>query len=292
MQEYISAAVDQHLDRAVQAEFIEHIRHCVRCSSEYDLERATKRMIQSRIQFVETPVNVRAAILGRLQAESRVSIPRTQRWEDAIKSVLDIFTVRHLMPAVGMVMIVMIIVGVALVVRPFGSGNTNSSIGGIAEQEGEVLHQALDNFHDVKAGKIGIQLASAEPSTVKAFFQDKVSFNVDVHKLNRAELVGAVYSEYKGAKLAHIIYKYGNKIIYVYQASMKDLGGKSGLCARHEIQDALAKSDIFMDSITSSPHNCTTVIWEERGILCSAISTLPRNEMLTILQDQIDPDKR
>jgi hypothetical protein len=191
-----------------------------------------------------------------------------------------------------MVMIVMIIVGVALVVRPFGTGNTNSSIEGIADEKSEVLHQALDNFHDVKDGKIGIQLASAEPSIVKAFFQNKVNFDVDVHKLKRAELVGALFSDYKGAKLAHVIYKYGDKIIYVYQASMKDLGGNSVLCARREIQDALAKNDIFMDSITSPPHHCTTVVWEERGILCSAISTLPRNEMLTILRDQIDPDKR
>jgi len=292
MREYISAAVDQHLDRAVQSEFIQHIRHCTRCASEYDLERATKHITQTRLKFVETPPSVRAAILSKIHTESHIAVPRIQKWEEWIRSIFDLFATRHLIPAAGMVMIVLILVGVALVVRPFGSGVTQAPLEGIADNDSEVLNQALDNFHDVKDGKIGIQLASAEPSTVRDFFRNKVDFDVDVHKLKNAELVGATFSEYKGAKLAHVIYKNGDKIIYVYQAYIKDLGGSSGLCARQGIKDAMAKKEYFMDSITAPPHHCNTIVWEERGILCSAVSTLPRNEMLTILRDQLDPEQR
>jgi|GEM_PF-962327 len=292
MQEYITAAVDQNLDRAVQSEFIQHIRHCVRCASEYDLERATKQITQTRLQFVETPPTVRAAILEKIKAESRSSIPRVQWWRQAIQSFFPLFSNRHLMPAAGMAMIIMIIVGAALIFHPFGTRNSQSTLEGIADENSEVLHQALDNFHDIQNGKMTVQLVSSEPTAVKAFFRDKVNFDVDVHKLRNAVLIGAVYSEYKGAKLAHVMYKSGDQIIYVYQAWIKDVGSSSGLCARREIRNALAKKDIFMDSITSPPHHCCTVVWEERGILCSAVSTLPRNEMLTTLQDQLDPDPR
>ncbi len=292
MQEHISAAVDQNLDRAVQSEFIQHIRHCVRCSSEYDLERATKYVTQTKLQFVETPPAVRAAILEKIKAESLLSVPRTQQWKRAFQLFVDLFSTRHLLPAVGMAMIIMIIVGVALVVHPFGSRNGQSNLEGMANEENEVLHQALDNFHDVQSGKIPVQLASSEPSVIKTFFRDKVNFDVDVHHLRNAELLGAVYSEYKGAKLAHVIYRSNNQIIYVYQACIKNVGNGSDLCARREIWDALAKKDIFTDSITTPLHQCCTVVWEERGILCSAVSTLPKNEMLITLRDQLDPDPR
>lgn len=292
MQEYISAAVDRNLDSSVQSEFIQHIRHCARCASEYDLEYATKQMIQSRLEFVETPPTVRAAILDKIKAESIRSHPRIPWWEHALGSLQELFSNRHLLPAASMAMIILIIVSVALLVRPFGSRSNQSSLEGIADENSEVLHQALDNFHAVQDGKLSLQLASSTPSDVKAFFQNKVNFDVDVHHLRNAKLIGAVYTEYKNVKLAHVVYKSGDNIIYVYQALMKDVGNGSGLNARREIRDALAKDDIFMDSITTPPHHCCTVVWEERGILCSAVSCLPKNEMLVTLQDQLDPDPR
>jgi hypothetical protein len=292
MQEYISAAVDQNLDRSVQSEFIQHIRHCIRCASEYDLELATKHMVQSRLQFVETPPTVRSAILEKIKAESAISISHKPWWEGAYRWFYDLFSTRHLLPAASMAMIIMIIVGVALIMHPSGSRNGQSSLEGIADENSEVLHQAVDNYDNIQNGKVTLQLASSEPSDVKAFFQDKVDFDVDVHHLKSARLIGAGYSEYKGAKLAHIMYKSGDRIIYVYQVWMKDIENSSGLCARNAIHSALVKKEIFTDSIKDSHHQCCMVVWEERGILCSAVSPLPKNEMLMTLQDQLDPDPR
>ncbi len=290
----MSAAVDQTLDRAEQAEFAEHCRHCVRCSSEYELERATKFMVQTKMQFVETPARVRTAILERIHSESLASVPASAKLEGAFHRFLDLFTPRHVMPAVGLTLIIAVIVGVAIVSSPIWKSTPASDGSSItlAGDENDVLHQAVNNFHDVTRGKIAVQLSSSEPSAVKAFLKDKVNFSVDVHHLRNAELIGAAYSEYRGVKIAHVIYKSGEHVIYVYQTGMKEIGNGSGLCARREIQDAIARKSFFMDSITTPPHHCSTVVWEERGTLCSAVSTLPRNEMLTTLTDQSDPDPR
>lgn len=289
--EHITAAVDGRLDRSLHTEFVEHLHTCVRCASEYELERATKFMTQTKLQFVETPGHVRAAILDKIKAEASAERPAVSWWDQIHRAAFNMFTPRSVMPAVGLALIVVAIVGIALYNHPFWKTPAvdNGTIV-LANQENEVLHQALNNFHDVTQGKTPIQLSSSEPSAVKAFFRNKVNFDVDVHHLKHADLLGANYSEFRGVKLAHVIYRSGGHVIYVYQAGIKDVGNGSTLCARREIQDALAKKSIFMDSITTPPHHCCTVVWEERGILCSAVSTLPKNEMLATLKDQLDPE--
>lgn len=69
----MSAAVDGELHEPKLSEFLEHIRVCEACRAEFEAEKATKALLQSRLKRVKAPKSLVEAIKRQTIGSSQVS---------------------------------------------------------------------------------------------------------------------------------------------------------------------------------------------------------------------------
>ncbi len=278
IQEQITAAVDLELDPQEQEMVFAHLRVCQSCRYEYEMERTIKNAVRTKVEFLRTPDHLREKILSDLFSRPE-SVEKRPTVFSRLKQFLKWVQYNPItIPAVGMALAAL---AIFIIMR---DKNTN----GIAENE--ILHQALVNYSAFCNGNIAVQCSSDDPSVVKSFLRSRAPFAVDVHRFKNTQIIGGNISEYEGIKLAHVMYKFEKEIVYVYQAGIEEILKGKSLYARKEILDAIKKQQRYISSFSQNSHDCSTVVWEERGILCSAISTLPKNEMLAMLNEPLDPD--
>ena len=66
VKEHITSAVDGRLEPHIKHEFEEHVLQCSLCRSEFELERLTKRYVQTTLPRPKTPSALSANIINQL----------------------------------------------------------------------------------------------------------------------------------------------------------------------------------------------------------------------------------
>jgi hypothetical protein len=97
-----------------------------------------------------------------------------------------------------------------------------------------------------------------------------------------AVLVGGVVSNHGGHKLAHFVYKHGDKLIYMYQAP-------EGLFTSRDLQltSNIARPVIDGEWYWEKQNAGTLVIWEAQKTVCSIVSDLDQEQLAAVLSPQI-----
>lgn len=259
--ECVCEIVDQRLPEERTNELLQHAHVCPHCNFEYTSMKATKNIVHEKLQRESVPPEVYYSIINATLNSSNNS------W---FKKLFGI----QLNPAIAFVVIAVIAVGIYSIFIPSHSG---------IPEEANIISQSLKNYQAVIGGSIKPQLVSTEED-VRSFLSKDVAFEVIVPKMKGCISCAGVLSDYNGIKLAHVVYRVNGKdIIYIYQASLNDAMDGTTITLPQEARDELKRTDWYVREL---PNDVTLVMWRYNNTLCSAVSSMKKNDMLALLTEK------
>lgn len=269
MIELIGHALDGELPKEHEAEFRRHVTICPPCRTTYELEALAKRIVRSKIKRIPTPPHVYETIVRTLRIEQEVapSSAASSWWERLLHR-------RFLFPALAMGA-----VAVAFLLMFTPTNYSDQATRHTAAND--IINQSIVNFALVRSGEIKPSMISCYPEGVIGFFErNGLRFAVNVKNIESCEWYGASSSEYNGVKLAHVVYKIGNDIMYVLQVSENDVQQGSLLQIPAAAREALAETNWYTDP---EHPDCNVMLWRDQGTLCAAVSTMKKDRILALL---------
>lgn len=259
--ECICEIIDQRLSKERTNELMEHARVCVECNFEFQSLRTAKNIVHEKLKMESVPAEVYYAVAHAAKNRATTSL------------VYKLFGFK-LNPVLAVVILTAFAVGIYSLFFPSYSG---------MPEESNIVSQSLKNYRAVIGGVIKPQLVSSEDN-VHTFLEKEVSFDVIVPRMTGCNSCAGVLSEFKGIKLAHVVYQVGDKnIVYIYQASMTDAMDGTTIGLPDDVKDELRKTDRYVHEY---PDNLTIVMWRYNNTLCSAVSSMKKDEMIALLTDK------
>lgn len=266
--EHITDAVDAYLPDAEMKQFLDHANACPPCRRELEAEASTKRFVTMHAHMVEIPASVKRAILDRLDEETVA--PPVPATPSRFSRFLNSFRVRPTLAfALGLLALLII---VAQIIQPparvaIAGGNN-------------VLLQSMENYKAVLAGNITPQVASSDPASVMKLFEGATTFRVHVPRLRHCTLIGGVLNAYKGTPLAHVVYKHGEKVIYMYQACWNTVQEGKNLMVPDAVKESLRKTGWYTETLENGQ---TMALWVRGETLCAAVAEVDREELIACM---------
>lgn len=262
-------ALDGHLSDADRTAFMGHLRGCLVCRRDYELESATRSLVRSTVPPVSTPDAVRRSVLDAVRAEARAD-RRSER-----RDLWSVIFGRVPAPVIGFGLAAILI---AFMLFPIGP---NDDLIRHAEAN-DVITQATEHFQRIRDGKVTPAITSCSPEQVGAYFEAQhMPFHVNLRPIERCDGYSAVVNEVDGVRLAHVVYKLGDDLLYVYQVQREEaFGEKAHLTMPPAAREALERTGWYTDP---QHPDCNVVMWEDNGTLCAAASTMQKEKMMAIL---------
>jgi hypothetical protein len=256
--ECVCEIVDKRLDEEHTNELLRHADICPHCKFEFQTMQATKKCVQTKVKRQSVPADVYYSIINATLNSENSS------W---FKKLFGI----NLNPAITFVMTAVVAVGLYSVFVPQNNG---------IPEEANIISQSLKNYQAVIGGSIKPQLVSTEDG-VRSFLAKDVSFDVNVPKMKGCSSCSGVLSIFNGVKLAHVVYRLGNKsIIYIYQADLNEAMNGTKIGLPDEAKEELKKTDWYVRELEG---NRTIVMWRYKNTLCSAVSEMKKDELIALL---------
>ena len=269
-QERISSAVDKLLVRKDMDSFMDHAGRCPPCRYEYEIESVTKSVVQRKAGMVRAPGLLIQKISEQLERESGHSgFARTGRFATLLQKP---FTRPALAFAVACIVVIVLV--------------NNPTIERGATQAGfassDIVFQSLANYRAVVSGEIKPQVVSNQTEPLAQFFSGKTDFPVLFPKMKDCTLVGGVFNEFFGSKLAHVVYSHDDEVVYMYQTCWETVMKGEPLHLSDEAKDNLLKTGWYTQT---QDDGRTVVLWKQERTLCAAVSRMSKEDMITCLTD-------
>jgi anti-sigma factor (TIGR02949 family) len=273
--DYVSAIVDREVGAEKKKEFDGHITICSSCRSELEIEALIKRFIGGKFSAVKTPDDLRINILRRVHAGFRTQNDEKTDVGTFLKNVLSL-------PFLKPALLLAVVVVIALVGRDLFSHRGSEPIPSVSATT-DMVDQAVEHYSNYLQGGVKLQLVSSNHDEVRTFFKDKVAYDVYVPNVGCAELVGGVLCEHGGVKFLNLVYKAGDKVVYLYTGCSKEMkaSGKVGLCAKAESD--LQTTGWYFDT---THVNCCVAVWKKGDRVCSAVADMKKGELLALLKEE------
>jgi anti-sigma factor RsiW len=258
-QECACDAVDKRLESDRAQELIQHAAHCPHCQYELNALRLAKEVVHDKIPLRSVPAEVYYAIVNKTFASPRFS------W-------LSGWFGMKLNLAGAFVIVAAVAIGIYSLFIP-SSGIPDDS---------NIIHQSLNNYQAVIGGSIKPQLVSNHEN-VRSFLEKEVNFAVNVPNMKGCNSCAGVLSNFKGVKLAHVVYQIGSTVVYIYQADMNEAmkGDKIGLPA--EAKKELLDTDWYIKEVSDDR---TIVLWRYENTLCAAVSSMKKDQLVALLTEK------
>jgi len=270
-QEQITAAVDCYLRDQERETFDEHAQLCPPCRREYETELSTKELVHNRVHMVAVPLVLYRSIIEKLQRQLKQA--RSVRTLST-----RLFQSPLVRPAIAFVLTAVVVI---LAIRPAESPRGIPFLTAAGFTPNNVVHQSVENYHKVLRGEITPQFLSSQKSEVQNFFAGKTDFPVRVPVMRQCTLVGAVVNQHEGAGLAHVVYRTGEDVIYLYQACWQTVQKGEKLELAPEIKADLVKAGWYL---SGGPGADAIVLWKSGPTLCIAVSHMKSDRLLECLR--------
>jgi hypothetical protein len=268
-QQYAGDAIDRSLPNGIGKEFQAHLEKCRPCRREVALEKLSKRMVRQNIPQVPTPRSIQTFILSSL------SLEYGQEPSDFGSWLAGLFAFRVALPALvgGIVAVVFFLIV---------SSRTDPSYQMTAHTApNDIINLSFANFALMQSGKMQPAMVTAVPESVGDFFQkSNLQFGVHIPKLKTCEWYGGSASECSGVKEAHLLYKIGKELIYVFEVSDDDALYGTQVSLPLAAKRALAQSGWYTDP---DHPDCNVVLWKTDEAVCVAVSTMKKAQLLALL---------
>lgn len=272
VQRYAGDAIDRSLGNGVAAEFEAHLKRCPPCRTEIALEKLSKFLVQQHVQRMETPRSTHSTILFALRQEYQNRPAFTTAFAGGL------FSRRVVLPALSG--------GVAaLFFFSLVTTRIDSSYPMTAHTaSNDIINQSFRNFALVKSGRLELNLVSSIPESVRGFFQkSNLQFGVQVPSILNCEWCAASATEGSGVKQAHLIYKIGNELVYVFEVSDDDALYGTQVSLPPAAKRALMQSGWYTDP---DHPECNVVLWKTDEAVCVAVSTMGKGRLLSLLTNR------
>jgi hypothetical protein len=268
-QQFAGDAIDRSLADGLAKEFEAHLKACKPCRREVALETLSKHMVRQNLRPVQTPRVVQSEILSSLRLEYSRQEPergawlsRWNRWRVAVPAV-----------AGGIVAIVFFLMV---------SSRTDPSYRMTAHTaSNDIIHLSFENFAMVQAGKMRPTMVTFAPESVGDFLQrSNLQFGVHVPRWDHCDWCGGSASECSGVKQAHLLFKMGGELVYVFEVSDDDALYGTRVSLPLAAKRALAQSGWYTDP---DHPDCNVILWKTDEAVCVAVSTMKKGQLLALL---------
>ena len=140
--------------------------------------------------------------------------------------------------------------------------------------------QAYNNFHSLENGNLPLQMLTNNKDELSKFFKEKgVNYPVFYPDID-AELQGGVVSEFKGVKLAHFVFKVGDKFVYMYEVPNQMIDNHN-LQINPKAIEIVNKADWYWEKEKGS--NNTMVLWRIKSNMCSIVTNLRMDQLSALI---------
>lgn len=264
--ELVTEAVDDRLDAPARSAIKNHFSRCRLCRNEFELEQLVKKAVRQSITRSNAPSDLSFNIRSELSRSSR---------EAPSASLLARLWARPRLRSAFALAALSIIAWILFVSLPVTTHHLHT-----APNDINVIHQTLNNFDAVLAGKLKPEVASENPAEVRDFFTHHVSYDVKVPHIPNCKLLGGMLSKCDGKSSAHVVYRHGDDIIYLYQLDLESvLEGKS-FALPVQVKEKLLQTGWY---IMDDHPKCTLAMWIVGKTLCTAIADIDKSELMGFL---------
>lgn len=267
--ERVSAAVDSVLSQEDLSAFTAHGNACPGCKLEYELEKATKAFVARRVHRVRAPAVLAGDISRRLEVMEGATGGIVHWWQ-------GLFEKRYAKPVLAVALASLALVLYLNVPAPSPFQNS-----GVQLASGDVMFQSLANYAKIVKGEIQPQVVSDSPEVLQTFFAGKTEFPVVFPPMRDCKLVGGVVNEFSGIALAHVVYKHGPEVVYMYQTCRKRVEDGRDLHLPTAVMAALKNGEWFAET---RPNGESIVVWAKGETVCSAVAHMPKDELIACLE--------
>ena len=271
-QQYAGDAIDRSLPNGIGKEFQAHLDKCKPCRREVALETLSKHMVRQSIQQLPTPRSIQTFILSSL----RLEYDQEQSVHGSWLAWLLPFRVAFPALAGGIVAVVFFLIV---------SARTDPSYQMTAHTaSNDIINLSFANFALLQSGTMQPTMMTAIPESVDSFFhRSNLQFDVHFPKLKTCEWCGGSASECSGVKQAHLLYKTGKELIYVFEVSDDDALYGTQVSLPLAAKRALTQSGWYTDP---DHPDCSVVLWKTDEAVCVAVSTMKKAQLLALLTTQ------
>lgn len=268
VQQHMGDAIDGVLSTQARADFFSHLHLCGPCRNEYEIETMAKNIVRSKLSRRLTPSDLYHSVVQTVQKELEADLRAPGLLE-------KIFGGRVLPPAIAgaLALIGLFFLSNPLSDSPRGEFTHNAS--------NDVINQSLRNFLLVQSGELRPAMISCYPEVMVGYFRENgFEFAVSLPSMDSCDWYGAISGEYSGVKTAHVIYKRGPDLIYVYQIGKDEVLKGSVLELPASARKALAETGWYTDP---AHPDCNVVLWTADDALCAAVSSMKKDRLLALL---------
>lgn len=261
-------ALDGELKPESRSAFFDHLRICFSCRKAYELESIAKSVVHRFCPRVVVPPDLVRLVSQSIEREDERPVP-TLSW------VHEVFTIRRLIPA--LVASVAIAVFLVFFNQPLETPLLESDA---HTASNDVIFQSLQNFAKLEKGELKPARIASRAEDVHNYLDSTGTDFAVIHAMDCCRSYGASTSEYDGVRLAHIVYTLDGDVMYVYQVRKTHVLEGSTLVMPPAARTSLQKTGWYTD-----PHHprCNVVVWIANETLCVAVSSMKKDEMLAML---------
>lgn len=268
-QQHAGDAIDRSLPNDLGKEFQAHLDKCKPCRREVALEKLSKHMVRQNVKQIPTPHSIQTSILSSLRLEYNQQQSERGSW------LAGLLLFHGALPALagGIVAVVFFLIV---------SSKSDPSYQMTAHTaSNDIIHLSFANFALMQSGQMQPTMVTAVPESVGDFFQkSNLQFGVQIPKLKTCEWFGGSASECSGVKQAHLLYKMGKELVYVFEVSDDDALYGTQVSLPLAAKRALAQSGWYTDP---DHPECNVVLWKTDEAVCVAVSTMKKAQLLALL---------
>jgi hypothetical protein len=231
-----------------------HLKRCPACRREIAVEKSSKFVVRQHVQWRVTPPSTQRTILFALRHEyqsNTSTLPASRR-----------VLVPALSGSIAALLFFSLVTTKVELLYPM-TAHTASN---------DLINLSFKSLALLKAGKLTPNLISSVPESVRQFLQkSNLQFSVEVPPIQNREWCAGSTMEGRGVKQAHVSYKIGNDLLYIFEVSDDDaLNG-----TRVSLPPA-AKRDLAQSGWYTDPDHpgCNVVLWKTDEAVCVAVSTM------------------
>ena len=260
--------LDRSLPGEKKSDFFAHLKACPPCRNEYEIELLAKSVIRRTLKLVPTPPEVSKTIHQLIQGQAGGTIKK-QSWLSRLSSW------RFLAPTLATGVVVAALT--FLLILPLGTSNDEYT----HTAANDIINQSLTNFSLAQSGELKPSMIACYSDVIVGYFQKQnVEFVVSVPSDDSCDWYGAMANTYDGVKLAHIIYKRGDDLLYVYEVKKTEALEGSALSLPAAAKESLTQTGWYTDP---QHKDCNVVLWTVNETLCAAVSTMKKDRLLAFL---------
>jgi len=138
-------------------------------------------------------------------------------------------------------------------------------------------------YDEIESGKTKMEYVTTNAKELENLLENKTDYDVFIHDVKNAVLVGGVCNEINGQQIVHFVYKKNNNVIYTLQASRPEIFEGDNLVLSEDYKQKIINGNNWFPCMKKDIRHA--VIWYNDNVICSSVSKIPTNEIHATLSN-------